>query len=101
MKRFLPRSLAGQVALLLGLALLIAQLVNFALILNERQKLSLARNEGPAITRFAGVAADLAQAAPEFRAAIIEDNSHRGARFSMKPTAVYRPASAKRRSKRG
>lgn len=83
MKRLLPRSLAGQMALLLGLALLIAQLVNFALILNERQKLSLAQNEGPAITRFAGVAADVTQAAPEFRADLIADNSHRGARFAL------------------
>lgn len=78
-----PRSLAGQMALLLGLALLIAQIVNFALILNERQKLSLARNEGPAITRFANVAADLNQAGPEFRPAILDDNSHRGARFAI------------------
>jgi signal transduction histidine kinase len=83
MKRFLPHSLAGQMALLVGLALLIAQIANFALILNERQKLSLAQNEGPAITRFAGVAADLAQAAPEFRADLIADNSHRGARFAL------------------
>ncbi|MDB5686220.1 MAG: Signal transduction histidine kinase, partial [Rhizorhabdus sp.] len=82
-RRLLPRSLAGQMALLLGLALLVAQLVNFALILNERQKLSLARTEVPAITRFAGVAADLAQAEPDFRPPIIEDNSHRGARFAM------------------
>jgi signal transduction histidine kinase len=83
MKRFLPRRLAGQMALLLGLALLIAQLANFALILNERQKLSLARNEGPSITRFAGVAADLFPAPPEFHAPILSDNSHRGARFAM------------------
>jgi len=83
MKRLLPRRLAGQMALLLGLALLVAQLVNFALILNERQKLSLARNEGPSITRFAGVAADLFPAPPEFHAPILSDNSHRGARFTM------------------
>lgn len=83
MRRFLPRSLAGQMALLLGLALFVAQLANFALILNERQKLSLAQNEGPAITRFAGVAADFEQAAPEFRAAVLADSSHRGARFAL------------------
>jgi signal transduction histidine kinase len=82
MKRFLPRRLTGQMALLLGLALLIAQLANFTLILNERQKLSLARNEGPSITRFAGVAADLFPAPPEFHAPILADNSHRGARFA-------------------
>ncbi|MDB5683543.1 MAG: hypothetical protein JWM75_1241 [Sphingomonas bacterium] len=83
MTRLLPRSLAGQMTLLLGLALLVAQLVNLGLILNERQKLSLAQNEAPAITRFADLAADLAQAAPEFRGPILADNSHRGARFAV------------------
>lgn len=93
MRRLLPRSLAAQMALLLGIALLVAQLVNFALILNERQKLSLAQNEGPAITRFANVAADLAQAAPEFRQAVVEDASHRGARFSLEPSPRLAAAS--------
>ena len=83
MRRFLPRSLAGQMAVLLGIALLIAQLVNFGFILNERQKLSLAQNEGPAITRFTDLASDLATARPEFRAAVLADNSHRGARFEL------------------
>jgi signal transduction histidine kinase len=81
--RLLPRSLIGQMALLLGIALLVAQLVNFALILNERQKLSLAQNQGPAITRFVAVAADLQQAPPEFRSAVIEDASRRGAQFRL------------------
>ena len=53
MSRFLPKSLLGQMLLLMGAALLVAQLVNFAFILNEQQNLSLAMNEGPAITRFA------------------------------------------------
>ncbi|MEA3009593.1 MAG: two-component system, OmpR family, response regulator [Sphingomonadales bacterium] len=78
-----PRSLVGQMALLLGLALLVAQLINFALILNERQKLSLAQNQGPAITRFAAVAADLQQAPPDLRFAVIEDASRRGAQFRI------------------
>ncbi|WP_167737326.1 ATP-binding protein [Sphingomonas parva] len=83
MKRLFPRSLIGQMALLIGGALLIAQLVNFALILNERQKLSLAQNQGPAITRFAAVASDFGQAPAEFRTAVLEDSSRRGARFSL------------------
>ena len=33
----MPRSLVGQMVLLLGTALMVAQLINFALILNERQ----------------------------------------------------------------
>ena len=83
MTRLLPKSLAGQMLLLLGLALLIAQLANFALILNERQKLSLAQNEQPAIQRFANVAADLRDLPPERRAALAEDNSRRGGRFAL------------------
>jgi signal transduction histidine kinase len=82
-----PRSLAGRMSLLIGLALLVAQVANFALLLNERQKLCLAQNEGPAITRFAGVAADVAQAPPNFRSAVIADSSHRGARFALAPDA--------------
>ena len=53
MIRVVPRSLLGQMILLMGAALLIAQLFNLAYMLNEQRKLSLAQNEGPAITRFA------------------------------------------------
>ena len=87
MSRLFPRSLAGQMALLIGAALLVAQLANFALILNERQKLSFARSEGPVIAGFARTAADLAEAAPEFASAVIEDNSRRGARFALEPSS--------------
>src|SRR5690606_35504406 len=62
MRRFLARSLAGQMALLIGGALHIAQICNFGLLLNERQRLSLARNEGPGLSRFVNTAADYAQA---------------------------------------
>jgi signal transduction histidine kinase len=85
MIRLVPRSLAAQMALLLGLALLVAQLVNFALILNERQKLSLAQTQDPAITRFANVASDFGRAAPDFRQMVLDDASHRGARFAVTP----------------
>lgn len=81
--RLLPRSLVGQMAVLLGVALMIAQLVNFALILNERQKLSLAQNQGPAITRFVSTAADVAQAELEYRTLVTEDSSRRGARYAI------------------
>jgi len=83
MRRFVPRTLTAQTAVLLGLALLLAQLASFALILNDRQQLSLARSETPAITRFAGTARDLVDAEPEFHEAVIEDHSRRGARFSI------------------
>lgn len=87
MKRLLPRSLAGQMALLIGGALLIAQLFNFGLLLNERQKLSLARNEGPALSRFVATVADLRQAPPEFRGLVLVDASRRGSRFSLDAAA--------------
>ena len=77
------RSLAAQMAMLLGVALLVAQLFNFALILNERQKLSLAQIEAPAINRFADVAGDLAQTAAGYQPLVIADASHRGARFRI------------------
>lgn len=48
-----PRSLAGQLALLLGIALFVAQAINFALLLGERQRLREAQVSGPAIARIA------------------------------------------------
>jgi signal transduction histidine kinase len=93
--RLLPRSLIAQVALLIGAALLVAQLANFALVLNEREKLSLAQNMGPAIARYASVAADVVQAAPEFRAPLLEDVSHRGASFSLDPASAVAAGDAR------
>jgi signal transduction histidine kinase len=69
--RLLPRSLLGQMLLLMGAALLVAQLVNFAAMLNEQQKLSLAQNEAPAIFHFAQIAAIAAGAPAERRAAVV------------------------------
>jgi len=58
-RRFLPKSLLGQMILLMGVALLVAQLVNFAFLLNGQQRLSLAQTEGPSINFFADVAAQV------------------------------------------
>jgi signal transduction histidine kinase len=84
-------------ALLIGAALLVAQLVNFALILNERQKLSLAQNQGPAIARFVNVATDVSQAPAEFRFAVLQDASRRGAHFAIE-RASHVPGDADRAS---
>jgi signal transduction histidine kinase len=46
-----PRSLGGQLALLLALTLFVAQAINFALLLRERQSLRLEQITGPAATR--------------------------------------------------
>src|SRR3712207_5904155 len=68
--------------LLIGAALLVAQAVNFAFLLNEQQKLSLARNEGPAVGRFTQAAAVIAATAPDGRALLL--SPHR-----VGPAAAY------------
>ena len=49
--RFWPRRLAAQMALLLAIALFVAQAINFALLLHERRTLLLEQTSGPAIAR--------------------------------------------------
>ena len=83
MSRLVPSSLLGQMLLLIGAALLVAQAVNLAFILNEQQKLSLARNEGPAIGRFTQAAAVVAATLPEGRPLLL--GAHR-----VGPGADYR-----------
>lgn len=51
MRRFLPTSLTGQIALLVALALFVAQAINFALILRERRQSQYLQVTAPAITR--------------------------------------------------
>jgi signal transduction histidine kinase len=83
MRRMLPRSLVGQMALLIGAALLLATLAGFAFALVERQQFNRAEVDTPAITRFTSTAADFAQAAPEFQALVLSDASHRGAHYEL------------------
>lgn len=49
--RLVPRSLTGQIALLVALALFVAQAINFTLILRERRMLRFEQVTAPAITR--------------------------------------------------
>jgi signal transduction histidine kinase len=93
--RLLPRSLIGQMAVLIGAALLVAQLVTFALTLSDRQKLSLAQNEGPAITRFVNVAVDVANAQPDFRQPLVADASRRGAQYRLEPASAIAAGAAR------
>lgn len=51
LKRLVPSSLTGQIALLVALALFVAQAINFALILRERRSLRFEQVTAPAITR--------------------------------------------------
>jgi len=81
MRRLLPRSLVGQMAVLIGAALLLATLAGFAFALIERQQFNRAEIDTPAITRFTTAAADFVQAAPEFKPLVLSDASHRGAHY--------------------
>ena len=49
--RLLPRSLSGQMALLIALALFVAQAINFTMLLQERRQARLDQATGPAVTR--------------------------------------------------
>lgn len=51
MRRFLPGSLAGQLALLVAVALFVAQAINFALLLRERRSFRLEQVTGPVVAR--------------------------------------------------
>lgn len=81
--KLMPTSLAGQMAVLIGAALLMAQSVNIALLLNEREKLTLAQTEAPGISRFVAALSDVAEAPLERREAVVEDLSRRGADFAL------------------
>ncbi|MFL6845540.1 MAG: ATP-binding protein [Allosphingosinicella sp.] len=83
MRRLLPSSLLGQMLLLIGAALLVAQAVNLAFILGEQQKLSLAQSEGPAIARFTQAAAVIAAAPARDRGLLL-------AAHPVGPAAQYR-----------
>lgn len=64
MRQLLPRSIPGQLALVMAGALLIASLVNFVLLLGERQRASLFEQSLPAIARFADIAYEVFEAPP-------------------------------------
>jgi signal transduction histidine kinase len=95
--RLLPRSLAGQMAMLIGAALLLAQLASFAYLLVERHQFTRAEVETPAITRFTSTAADAAQATSDFQPLVLKDASRRGAQYAFAASPEF-PASADRSS---
>src|SRR5262249_51236704 len=49
--RFVPRSLPGQIALLVAVALFVAQAINFTLLLRERQDARFSQATAPSVTR--------------------------------------------------
>lgn len=96
MNRLVPKSLIGQMAVLIGIALLLAQLAAFAFVLIERQQFNRAEIDTPAITRFTSTAADFIQAAPEFQALVLTDASRRGARYELSDAPSIPPQLARR-----
>jgi signal transduction histidine kinase len=75
LRRFFPKSLTGQIALLVGIALFVAQAINFGLLLNERRGARFAQVIAPAVTRLADAAERLNNPAarpPDDR----EENQH-------------------------
>lgn len=65
MKAFLPRSLSGQLALVMAGALLVASIVNFVLLIGERHRAQLIEQTGPAVARFVDVAREVFASPPE------------------------------------
>jgi len=60
----LPRSIPGQLALVMACALLVASLINFVLLISERQRALQIERSGPVIARFADIAVDVFSAPP-------------------------------------
>jgi signal transduction histidine kinase len=69
--------------LVMAAALLVAQLVNFSFMVGEQQKLALARNEGPAITRFAQNVGRIALVPPDVRPILAGDRPGPGASYRI------------------
>jgi signal transduction histidine kinase len=83
MTKLLPKSLVGQMAVLIGIALLLAQLVSLGFLLAQRQQFNRAQIDSPAITRFTSAAADFQQAASDFKSLVLTDASRRGAHYEL------------------
>ena len=87
MKRFLPRSLIGQIALVMAAALLVAQAINFGVLFAERQRSSRTQIEAPPMSRFVTLAQRLAATPPAGRAALLAERDPRG-RFTTGATSA-------------
>ncbi len=87
MRRFLPKSLIGQIALVMAAALLVAQAINFGVIFNERQRATRTQIEGPAVSRFVALVQRLAPLSPSGRADLLAERGRRG-RFSIDQASI-------------
>jgi len=87
-RRLLPSSLIGQLALVMALALLVAQSINFGIVFSERTRAVRTQVEGPAIARFIAFAQRAAPVPSAQRPSLIEDRGRRRGRFSFDPDAI-------------
>lgn len=89
MRRLVPKSLIGQIALVMAAALLAAQAINFSLIFTERIRVSRAQIEGPAINRFVLFAQRLESAREGERAILL--SAPRRSRYSIDRSSIVAP----------
>jgi signal transduction histidine kinase len=96
LKRLAPKSLIGQIALVMALALLVAQAINFGLVFNERLRATRSQIEGPAESRFIALAQRIAPLDPASREAQIPGRGRRGRYTLDSESAVVAPDSDSR-----
>jgi signal transduction histidine kinase len=82
-RRLLPKSLIGQLALVMALALLVAQAINFGIVFSERTRAVRTQVEGPAVARFIGLAQRAAPLPAAQRPTLIEERGRRRGRYSF------------------
>ena len=77
MRRFFPKNLTSQIALLVGIALFVAQAINFGLLLNERRGARFAQVIAPAVARIVDAAEQASNPAARTRDADEEQGGRR------------------------
>jgi signal transduction histidine kinase len=75
--------LIGQLALVMALALLVAQSINFGIVFSERTRAVRTQVEGPAVARFVGLAQRAAALPAAQRSALIDERGRRRGRYSF------------------
>jgi signal transduction histidine kinase len=81
-RRLLPRSLIGQIALVMAVALLIAQAINFGIVFSERQRATHTLIEVPPVSRFVTALQRIAPMNAAQRADFLAQRGRRG-RFTL------------------
>ena len=88
MRKFLPKSLIGQLALVMALALLVAQAINFGIVFSERTRAVRTQVEGPAVARFIAFAQRAAPLPGAQRPSLIEERGRRRGRYSFDADSI-------------